>query len=56
VDHLVQVLPQRVESLSGWLVACVLVEELLFAGTLGLMWCSLYEHLYWRRYFPETST
>tara|TARA_R110000823_G_scaffold95976_3_gene209204 strand:- start:391 stop:906 length:516 start_codon:yes stop_codon:yes gene_type:complete len=51
VDHV-----WRLESLSGWLVAGVPVEELLFAGTLGLMWCSLYEHLYWHQYLPEAST
>lgn len=50
VDHVWQL-----ASLSGWLVAGVPVEELLFAGTLGLMWCSLYEHLYWRRYLPRPS-
>lgn len=46
----------QLEHRSGWLVAGVPVEDPLFAGTLGLMWCSLYEPLYWRQYFLGPSS
>ena len=52
IDHI-----WRPKYRSGWLLAGgSMEEELLFAGTLGLMWCSLYEHLYWHQYLPEAST
>lgn len=35
---------------SGWLLAGVpMEEELLFTGTFGLMWCSLYKYFYWQK-------
>jgi hypothetical protein len=55
MGQVVQPLPQAAWSLCGWLVAGVTVEEVLFVGTLGLMRCSLYEHLYWRQHLPGTS-
>jgi len=36
-------------DISGLMMAGVPLEELLFAGTFGLMWSGLYEHLGWYR-------
>lgn len=43
----------QLERLSGWLIAGVPFEELLFAASLGFMWSALYEHLTWQRYLSK---
>lgn len=37
-------------NISGILILGVPVEELLFAGSLGAMWSSVYEHFKWYQY------
>ncbi|MBI2029834.1 hypothetical protein HYT02_05440 [Candidatus Gottesmanbacteria bacterium] len=37
-------------NISGILILGVPVEELLFAGSLGAMWSSIYEHFKWYQY------
>lgn len=45
----------QLHRLSGWMLAGVPVEELLFAVSLGLMWSALYEHVTWQRYERHDS-
>jgi lycopene cyclase-like protein len=37
----------NVPALSGVLVYCIPLEELLFGLTFGLSWSSVYEHVMW---------
>lgn len=39
-------------AISGLLVWGIPVEEYLFAITFGMMWSSLYEHLFWYKVIP----
>lgn len=39
----------NLKEISGVLIFGVPLEELLFAGALGAMWGSIYEHLTWRK-------
>lgn len=39
-------------AISGLLVWSIPVEEYLFAITFGMMWSSLYEHLFWYKVVP----
>jgi|SRR3989344_364606 len=39
----------NLEVLSGILIVGIPLEELLFAGSFGFMWSSVYEHIAWKR-------
>ena len=39
----------NLKALSGILVVGVPIEELMYAFTFGVLWSSLYEHVFWYR-------
>ncbi|HEX9756291.1 MAG TPA: lycopene cyclase domain-containing protein [Nitrospiria bacterium] len=41
------------EALSGRFIWHIPLEEYLFAFTFGMMWSSLYEHLFWQKVVPK---
>jgi len=43
----------NLEALSQVLILGIPLEELLFAFSFGMLWSSLYEHLYWQRMVKE---
>jgi len=40
----------NLKALSGVLLMGIPMEELIFAASLGLMWSSIYEHIFWLKY------
>lgn len=43
----------NLDALSGWVLAFMPVEELLFAVGFGAYWAGVYEHFTWHRAEPE---
>ena len=43
----------NLEALSQVLILGIPLEELLFAFSFGMLWSSLYEHLYWQKLVKE---
>jgi len=43
----------NLDALSHILILGIPLEELLFAFSFGMLWSSLYEHLYWQKLVKE---